>query len=267
VWIRNRQSRPARALLLLGLLAAGLYFVLQLQGGALLPSTERMRYGVPMLIVAAALIVPVSLGILLPPNGPAKRKAVIVNMALGTLVLLPALPSGFKRLSQIAVHGNGLAFDHLATLPAYMDHVDAVLSPAGARTIAQLQEKVPAGATLLAWINTPFYLDFRRNPIIDVDFAALRTPWSNVPIPDYVLFAHSGFPTNPDTAFAHIAATSNNGGDRISAVQALALRKQIHTWIQRGRVLHNGEGLLLLELAPQDRQPSGATGDLTGRSE
>ena len=46
---------------------------------------------------------------------------------------------------------------------------------------------------MLAWINAPFLLDYRRNRIIDADTVGLASPWAHVPENvRYVLWQYQG---------------------------------------------------------------------------
>ena len=62
----------------------------------------------------------------------------------------------------------------------YMEYMGWVLQEPEQETVKALQEKVPAGETILAWINAPFYLDYKRNRIIDIDPAGIGNAWAGV---------------------------------------------------------------------------------------
>ncbi len=44
----------------------------------------------------------------------------------------------------------------------------------------------------MAWISTPFHLDYKRNTIYDVERSGIATPWAHVPDADYFLFQYEG---------------------------------------------------------------------------
>jgi len=61
--------------------------------------------------------------------------------------------------------------------------------------VRAIQEKVPPGEPVLAWVNTPFYLDYKRNRIYDIEPAGIGNPWATVPPARYLILDYDGYAT------------------------------------------------------------------------
>ena len=44
-------------------------------------------------------------------------------------------------------------------------------------------------------INAPFYLNFERNEIIEIDIAGFDNPWTIFPSAEYMILEHTGYAT------------------------------------------------------------------------
>ena len=47
----------------------------------------------------------------------------------------------------------------------------------------------------MAWINSPFFLDFKRNKIIEIDIAGLDNNWAIFPSSNYMILEHDSYAT------------------------------------------------------------------------
>jgi hypothetical protein len=79
---------------------------------------------------------------------------------------------------------------HLPTLAKAMDYA---LGGARQAQIRSLQERIPPGASLIAWIYTPYFLDFSRNTIFDAELAGISNRWGTPPAADYILWEYRGY--------------------------------------------------------------------------
>jgi len=97
------------------------------------------------------------------------------------------------------------------------------LSDQTRREILQLQSHVPASQLLVAWINAPYFLDYRRNQIIDVDMAGTSTPWAHVPAgAQYFLWQYQGYAIGGEGDLASRMYKPNIGArDRLIAQRSL----------------------------------------------
>jgi hypothetical protein len=103
------------------------------------------------------------------------------------------LPGAAQRYREAMQHGTILSFADATKSPIYAPYIQFSLSDAARQQIGQLQSHVPPGETLLAWIDTPYLLDYRRNRIVDVDAAGTATRWAHIP-PEvhYFLWQYDG---------------------------------------------------------------------------
>jgi hypothetical protein len=93
---------------------------------------------------------------------------------------------------------NVLAFSRLATSQKYLEYNDEVLHGNTSLRIAEVQKKMPAGQPFVAWVSTPFYLDFRRNFIFDVDISGIGSPWAFIPgEAEYFMVEYAGYGVFP----------------------------------------------------------------------
>jgi hypothetical protein len=102
----------------------------------------------------------------------------------------------------------------------YMEYIERVLRGPEKETVRALQEKVPAGATILTWINAPFYLDYKRNRIIDIDPAGIGNPWARIPEAEYLIWDYDGFATR-DAEWYRRQALDVGAGERRNAALSL----------------------------------------------
>jgi hypothetical protein len=132
---------------------------------------------------------------------PARRVTLLVPVAFAVAALLPFGRGPLQRMSQAIGYGSILGFPALATDPDYLRYNHDVLHGPMGQRVAVAQAAVPRGAPILAWINTPFLLDFRRNPIADLEPAGLVTPWASIPSASYVIWELNGFATTQPNGY------------------------------------------------------------------
>jgi hypothetical protein len=132
---------------------------------------------------------------------PTRRATMLVPLALAVAALLPFGRGPLQRMSQAIGYGSILGFPALATDPDYLRYNHDVLYGPMRQRVAVAQAAVPRGAPILAWINTPFLLDFRRNPIADLEPAGLVTPWASIPSASYVIWELNGFATTQPVGY------------------------------------------------------------------
>jgi hypothetical protein len=86
-----------------------------------------------------------------------------------------------ERTRQAFKYGYALSFDKTATKPQYIAYNRFALSSDAKKEVQEAQQIVPEGELLIAWTPLALHLDYRRNPIIDVDPAGLANPWIDFP--------------------------------------------------------------------------------------
>ena len=77
----------------------------------------------------------------------------------------------------------------------YIDYNKDVLSNKKKFEIQKWQENIPKNVPVMVWINAPFYLNFKRNEIIEIDIAGFDNPWTIFPSAEYMILEHTGYAT------------------------------------------------------------------------
>lgn len=195
---KNRDKKSQRAFISLfsatisGSLA---YFLLIIFMGPIHAGySHALRYSIPILIGLSAVTLPV-LSLYLTTQDtkryPRIQQAIIIAIALS--LILSLLPSAIKRIEQARENGSILSFSAFASSKNYIGYNTYVLKGKRKEYIQILQKKIPSNTKILAWISTPFYLDYSRNEIVDVEPMGLQSPWAIVNGVNYVLWEYKGF--------------------------------------------------------------------------
>jgi len=147
-----------------------------------------VRYSCPVLIAVAPLAGLVlsrysaDVSRVLLSNAPLLRRLIVIGLTILavqlTLIVTFAdqLPKRWTRLTEHRT---------LTSYPFAQEYVDFnafSLGPDAAAIAQEAQHLVPPGKTILAWIATPFHLDFSRNPVMTVADEALSNPWLDLPV-------------------------------------------------------------------------------------
>jgi hypothetical protein len=206
-----------------------------------------LRFSVPILL--GSTVIPVLLVAALPSRLP---RALHVGFPALALVAASAafVPSLVARCRQAVQAGSILAFSDEAQKPSYLSYNKAALDNSMKEFIRQLQAKVPPGQPLLAWINTPFHLDYRRNPIHDAEPAGLATPWAHIP-PEvrYVLWEYRGVAVRSVAAY-QAWRQSPGARERLTATRAFGFARQLERMANTGKVLYRDDRFVLFQIPP-----------------
>jgi hypothetical protein len=196
------------------------YLVLIVYGGPLLSGHETsLRFAVPFVLGTCVVSIVMTPG--LASKLPRAFSSVVLPVST-LIAVLAFLPSAIARYRQALTLHSAIAFNPVPRDPSYISYNEYWLSPEAKEYIRGFQDKVPAGEPLLAWINTPFLLDYKRNPIVDVDAAAIGSPWAHVPSGvRYVLWQYKGFGVRTTADYAYQMA-GEGARERSIAARALA---------------------------------------------
>jgi hypothetical protein len=106
---------------------------------------------------------------------------------------------------------------------------------------------VPTNEPIIAWVNAPFWLDFRRGRVTDLDLAGLETPWARIPDARYVIwdFGSAATPQLPGLEFERKASGLLQA--RI-ADDGLRLTRALLSLQARSRPIWNDGALLVMRL-------------------
>lgn len=167
----------------------------------------------------------------------------LAPLLMAVAICLPFVPGAATRAAQAARYGSILAFPDLAKDRNYLLYNHDVLYGSFERLAKRAQSAVPVGAALVAITNAPFWLDYARNPIADVEPAGLATPYSAVPVGSYVIWELNGFATIQPHVYAKerdrpglLQARIGDAGLRLTAVM-IRLARTARVLYADGRTL------------------------------
>lgn len=148
----------------------------------------------------------------------AKNRWLLIAIAVPLVAFLPSLR---QRVEQAVHSGSVLAFSWLAPDPEYIEYSRQVLYGDTRGRVEAAQAKVPAGDAVAVWINAPFYLDYARNRVADVEpGAGLIAPWSKIPDnARYFIFEYGGYATVDEADYVEAMAEGPDFMRRVSAAR------------------------------------------------
>ena len=199
--------------------------LLALLGPNTLPYGTILRYLVPFFIGVVPLVL-----LLFYEQSPwrGRSRCLALFCALGAGCALPFVPHAVAGVKQVVTCGAALAFSQYACHPAHRSYASGVLntSPDDGQSAQGLlsawQSHVPEGESIVLWVSTPFYADFVRNEIYEVDAAGVSNHWAHVPLgARYFVIEHTGFATLSMRMWMDSAA---NSADYDSAIANRVLR-------------------------------------------
>ncbi len=145
-----------------------------------------------------------------------------VPLVLGVGPVLAFTPSLVDRAKQAVHSGSELAFSWLAPDSDYIAYSQEVLYGDMRQRVAAAQSKTPPGDEVVVWINTPFYLNYARNRVADIEpGAGLIAPWSKVPAAHYFIWEYGGYANQDEAAYAE---DFSDGPDLLRVVSAARAR-------------------------------------------
>ncbi|PTX94505.1 hypothetical protein DB354_12235 [Opitutus sp. ER46] len=252
MWRGRDPNRPALAGVISAGVTASVVYLLMMEAGApaVFGPFGATRYAVPLLLAA----LPCGLRLLESETSAGTgRWHAVAAVGVAGVVVWGFLPSTVQRPSQWWRERLPLVFLAQAT-PAersdYLAYNRAVFRPTTRARLDWLQEMLPAGEPLVAWVSTPFLLDYRRNPIFQTDPAGLSQRWTRWPEgAHYVLLEHRGFAVRPGPELQR-AAESGVPIDRLTASRALVFLADLQRRARGAKVLVNDGTYVLLRLEP-----------------
>ena len=105
------------------------------------------------------------------------------------------LPLFIERIHQTYKCGSQLSFSKLSCSKEFIEYGNFALSEKKKNEIIKLQNIIPQDVPIMAWINSPFFLDFKRNKIIEIDIAGLDNNWAIFPSSNYMILEHDSYAT------------------------------------------------------------------------
>jgi len=172
---------------------------------------QAIRYFAPFAIAIA----PIAFG------SAEQLKSRWILLAIAAVPLIAFLPSLRQRMEQAVHSGSVLAFSWLAPDPEYIGYSRQVLYGDMRGRVEAAQAKVPQGDAAAVWINAPFYLDYARNRVADVEpGAGLIAPWSKIPDDArYFIFEYGGYATVDEADYVEAMAEGPDFIRRVSGAR------------------------------------------------
>ena len=183
---------------------------------------------------------PIAIGLAPPIFGltAASARRAWVPLLVAAIPLAAFSPSLKTRMELALTTHSVSSYSWLATEPEYREYNRRVLYGSEKGIVKTLQEKVPAGEPILAWINAPFYLDYRRNPIIDIEPAGLANPWASERAANYLIWDYDGYATRDKDEYV-LQALDVGAGERRNAALSLDYLRHIEEMVRDGQVLYD----------------------------
>jgi hypothetical protein len=199
VVLRRRGERSnSRRIALAGLAASGAtivvaYFLLIALGPAISGYRASIRYAVPFLIAGAPIILSlVYLWAFRDKSFGFKLSFIAAPLLLGVFIVISFSDTLMKRMHQAYESGSILAFSELATDCRYIRYCEEVIHGDTKLRIVTAQKQIPAGQAAVVWVYAPFYLNYERNIIYDVEPAGIASPWAYIPDVNYFMVEYGG---------------------------------------------------------------------------
>jgi hypothetical protein len=211
------------------------YAIVLLLSSIIAGFAHSLRYSIPFLLGVVPLITVLSARKL---SSWPSWLSIGLPLTAYTAAVISFLPSLLERCRQAieyrSIHSYTLRMP--ANVQAALSR--AALSTASAQEVQKLQHLIPPDEPFIAWINQPYHLNFRRNPIFDAEPAGVATSWARLP-PSvrYVIWEYQGSEVrNPQDyiAWAHSAGRQR----RLIAVRALAFAQALNAKVQKATVIY-----------------------------
>lgn len=187
---------------------------------------------------------PFAMGIAPVAFGLAYEHRPKIAAAIAVVALAGFLPALRDRVEQAVHSGSVLAFSWLAPTDDYLAYNRDVLYGSVRSRVQAAQAKIPQGEEAVVWINTPFYLDYTRNRLDDVEpGAGLIAPWAKIPEnARYFMFEYSGYANMDDESYLDGIAEGPDFMRRVNAAR-LNMTRQLTQRMQQSEKLYDDGGI------------------------
>ena len=148
---------------------------------------------------------------------------------------LTFFPQYAKRITQSYKCGSQLSFTSFACSQAYINYNKGIFNEDKKLLTQKWQEQIPEEVPVMAWINTPFFLNFKRNEIIEIDPVGLSNAWAVFPSAEYMIWEHTSLATRSLKNLQHTAKTGPLY-DRKVAIRTIQHIQKIRDLYKAGRI-------------------------------
>jgi hypothetical protein len=219
-----------------------IYFLLLFLGAKYAPITHLIRYSIPFIIAT----IPIGLFFLFLSIPKHFLYTKFIFYVVIIILSINFLPHYLKRITQSYECGSQLSFTTFACSDDYIKYNNQILKEEKKILVQELQKNIPEKKTIMAWINAPFYLDFKRNEIIDISIGGFDNPWTKFPSAEYMIWEYNGFATR-SIKDLQLYANSSFLIDKRIAIRTLQHIKKINQLYKNGKIkiiIDNGSVLI-----------------------
>jgi hypothetical protein len=239
----------ANAMVAAGLTTGVAYFTLIGALGPLLYGRDcATRYLCPLMIGAIPALIR-QMEVL--GENPRLRFLPLGAAGFGFALFVAFLSSTSTRIAQIAHRGMPLSYYAQGYTPEYqqklLEYHREVFSGSVQSKLSALQALVPAGEPLGSWVMTPFWFDFSRNPIFQVEPGGLSMSWSHMPVTvNYFIWEYQGVAVRSDREYMN-QASGPGRQNRVSAVRTLIFLTDLKERIKTAELIYADKSYLLVK--------------------
>ncbi|HEY5229211.1 MAG TPA: hypothetical protein VIJ19_11765, partial [Opitutaceae bacterium] len=153
---------------------------------------DAVRYYIPLALgVFPIVLCMASRSVMEGGSRLSQRERLGLCLFLGLLALAGFSGSAAVRLRNAVRYRTLLPYP-AAHDPALARATERALGSDKEAQVRALQDRIPAGASVVAWIYTPYFLDYARNRVFDAELAGISNRWAAVPAADYYLWEYRG---------------------------------------------------------------------------
>jgi hypothetical protein len=201
LWKRKERSNNPAALVTGSAVTAAVYLLLVSLAPAISGIDTAFRYSTPFLIAGTPIILSLAYLRTFRNESPRFRLFfIIILQLLGIFIIIIFSGNLISRIRKGYEIGTILAFP---VNSAFIEYNKEVIQGNAKSKIAEAQDAIPAGEPIVAWINTPFLLDYRRNVIYDAERSGISSPWASIPDVNYFIIQYKGFGFRPLSTYQH----------------------------------------------------------------
>ena len=113
--------------------------------------------------------------------------------------------------------------------------------------VRRQQDKIPPGSSLIAWIYTPYFLDYSRNTVFDAEIAGISNPWAGPPAADYILWEYRGYPDLKARTQYLVGTLQAVNRGRVAPL--MEFERKLSEQLTTGTVIFKNEEFVLLRAA------------------
>ena len=181
-----------------------IYFFLMFIGPNFSTISTLTRYSIPFIMATIPVGILLLYSLLLN-NHLYTRSIFFIIIIFISLIFFPQY---YDRIVQSYKCGSQLSFSSFACSEKYIEYNNSIFKKAKKISTQKWQEEIPEGKSVMAWINTPFYLDYKRNEIIEISIGGFDNPWAVFPSAKYMILEYNSFATRSVQDLQHMAKTS-----------------------------------------------------------